>query len=257
MQKKVAFILIDGMRADALLALKHPVIDMLKENSSYTFQGKSVFPSITLPCHFSIFHSTVPTRHGILTNTYTPQVRPIDSLFDRLSSAEKKCGMFYTWEELRDLSRPGSLSASAYLAIKSYPDADRNITDIALPYIEKGELDAVFLYLGLTDHIGHKHGWMSDEYMKTLSTALDCVEKVISILPEDYTLILTADHGGHDRSHGLDIAEDMTIPFFFMGDRFEKGAILVGVSLLDIAPTVTDIIGTFSPREWEGKSLAK
>ena len=46
--------------------------------------AQTVMPSVTLPCHMSLFHSVAPDRHGILTNTYTPQVRPINGICEQL-----------------------------------------------------------------------------------------------------------------------------------------------------------------------------
>ena len=71
----------------------------------------------------------------------------------------------------------------------------------------------------------------------------------------EYTIIVTADHGGHDRAHGSDMYEDMTIPMFFYGPQFAPGREFSGGSILDIAPTIADIIGVAPAREWEGKSL--
>ena len=109
---KVQLILVDGMRPDSLEACGNPYVKTLLENSLYTLDAKTVMPSVTLPCHMSLFHSVDPARHGITTNTYMPQVRPIDGLVERLKG-KAKCGMFYNWEELRDLTRPGSLTCAA------------------------------------------------------------------------------------------------------------------------------------------------
>ena len=49
--------------------------------------------------------------------------------------------------------------------------------------------------------------------------------------------------------------EDMTIPMFFYGPQFEPGREIRGVSILDIAPTIADIMGVAPAKEWEGKSL--
>ena len=46
----------------------------------------------------------------------------------------------------------------------------------------------------------------------------------------------------------------MTIPMFFLGEDFIGGKELKNVSILDIAPTVADVMGIDVPREWEGKS---
>ena len=68
-------------------------------------------------------------------------------------------------------------------------------------------------------------------------------------------MIVTADHGGHDRHHGTDLDEDMIIPAFFYGKEFEHGRILNDLSILDIAPTIADIMGILPDEEWEGRSL--
>ena len=56
---------------------------------------------------------------------------------------------------------------------------------------------------------------------------------------------------------GEDIPEDMTIPMFFHGEMFEAGKAIEHVSLLDLAPTIADIMQVPYAREWEGKSLVK
>ena len=83
------------------------------------------------------------------------------------------------------------------------------------------------------------------------------MRRVYEAVGDEYTIIVTADHGGHDRGHGSDSPEDMTIPMFFIGDRFEAGKKLENVSILDIAPTIADIMSVIPAPEWEGKSLAQ
>ena len=82
---KVMLVLIDGMRPDSLPAVDHPFYHELLKTSRYSLRMQTVMPSVTLPCHMSLFHSVTPERHGILTNTYVPQVRPVNGLssFDR------------------------------------------------------------------------------------------------------------------------------------------------------------------------------
>ena len=109
MSEKVILILVDGMRPDGMMGCGNPFAEKLIKESTYSLKAQTVMPSVTLPCHMSLFHSVDPTRHGIVTNTYVPQVRPIEGLFDRLDKFDKKCAFFYTWEELRDLSRPDHL----------------------------------------------------------------------------------------------------------------------------------------------------
>lgn len=252
MSEKVVLILVDGLRPDAFLGCGHPFAQKLLEISSHAMDAQTVFPSVTLPCHMSLFHSVDPDRHGILTNTYVPQVRPITGLFDQLDTFGKKCGFFYNWEELRDLARPGHLHSSVYLNLHRQERTDAMLTDLAIKFIREHNPDFTFLYMGETDEAGHDHGWMSENYLKTASAAIDNIRRVYEALPEGYTLIVTADHGGHERRHGHNIPEDMTIPICFCGPRFESGKALTGVSIKDIAVTVANLLDVPKVREWEG-----
>lgn len=253
MAEKVVLVLVDGMRPDGMLGCGHPFVKKLISMSSYALDAQTVYPSVTLPCHMSLFHSVDPDRHGILTNTYVPQVRPVVGLFDQLDKFEKKCASFITWEELRDLGRPDHLHTLLCINQHKQEDTDTKITDVAIDYIRREEPDFLFLYLGETDEVGgHSVGWMSETYMGSVHKAMGCIEKVYDNLPEGYTLIVTADHGGHGRSHGENIPEDMTIPICFCGPKFEAGKALEGVSIKDIAVTVTKLLEVPKVKEWEG-----
>ena len=73
---------------------------------------------------------------------------------------------------------------------------------------------------------------------------------------DEYSVIVMADHGGHDRSHGSTLPEDMTIPLFFYGKEFSKGKMIEdNISLLEIAPTIAKLFGIPSEQEWEGKPV--
>jgi len=254
--EKVVLLLVDGMRPDGLLECGHPFVETLLKESRHDLNTKTVYPSVTLPCHMSLFHSVTPDRHGILSNTYVPQVRPVVGLMDQLNQFGKKCASFITWENLRDLSRPDHLHACLCLNLHKAEDTDTKITDVAIRYIKEEEPDFLFLYLGETDEVGgHDCGWMSETYLKSVNKAMGCAERVYNSLPEGYTLIVLADHGGHDRSHGTQMPEDMTIPVCICGPKFEKNTEMSGTSILDIAPTVAKLLEVPRVKEWEGKEL--
>ena len=162
---KVLLILLDGMRSDALGNI--PLVEELKKTSTWCMDAQTVLPSVTLPCHMSLFHSVDPERHGTTTNTYTPQVRPINGLCEVIKAHKKTSAFFYSWEQLRDLSRPGSLAFTALSSgkILKYTVADERSLELFMEYVPKYEPDFAFLYFGLTDASGHGNGWMSDLYL--------------------------------------------------------------------------------------------
>ena len=221
MEKKVILITVDGMRPDGFLACGNPYGAEMMKKGSYTLAGASVVPPVTLPCHLSLFQSVQPVRHGVLTNTYIPPVHAINGLFEQLHNAGKTAAMFYAWEPIRQYAP-----------------------------------DFLFIHMVETDEKGgHDNGWMTQAYLDRISIALDNIRRILETCGDRYDVIVTADHGGHDRTHGLDIPEDMTIPMFFFDSDFEPGAQLENVGLLDLAPTIAKLIGVPPAREWEGRSI--
>ena len=256
MENKVVLVLVDGMRPDGVLNCGHDYVKTLMSLSTWSLSAQTVMPSVTLPCHMSLFHSVDPDRHGVTTNTYVPQVRPIEGLFDRLDKFEKKCAFFNTWEELRDLSRPDHLHTYMCINQHKQEDTDTKITEIAIDYIKREDPDFTFVYLGETDEVGgHSKGWMSETYLGCVNKAFTCIQRIHESLPENYTLIVVADHGGHDRSHGTNLPEDMTIPVLISGPEFEKNKEIENVSIKDIAPTVSKLLIVSFAKEWDGKPL--
>lgn len=257
-KKPVILILVDGMRPDGLTSCGNPFVDTMREKWAYSLHARTVMPSVTLPCHMSLFHSVDPERHGIVTNTYVPQVRPVKGLIDALDDQGFACASFYNWEELRDLSRPGHLRWSQFITMHGIDESDRKVTDAMLRFLPENPCDFTFLYLGETDEAGHDHGWMGPEYETCIRKAVDCIRDVYEQLSDTYTILVTADHGGHERSHGTEAPEDMTIPVFACGPDFRPGETLGDVSIKDLAPTIAKIVGaeaSMLPREWEGRSL--
>lgn len=254
MKNKVILMLIDGMGWEGFNACTHPFAQELKQLGWYNPRSKVVLPSQTLPCHMSLFHSVEPERHGITTNTYTPMARPLPGLFEQLKAAKKTTAMFYGWEQLRDVARPGTLSYAEFLHYALYPDSDQRLTEAAIARIRESQPDFVFLYLASTDDRGHKFGWMTEAYRKCVYDAIGSVEQVIRAFSQEYTILVTADHGGHDRSHGTDDPRDLYVPVFLIGEDFAPNTQFES-NILDIAPTIAAIMGIEPAEEWEGCSL--
>lgn len=256
MNKKVILISVDGMRPDGLKMCGNSYVQELEKMCSYTYNASSMIPSVTFPCHFSMTHSVTPQRHGILSNTYVPQVRPVKGIFEKISDAGGVSAMFYGWEPLRDIALPGTLKFATYINAYMQDSCDTVLTDEAQKLISAHKPDFVFLYMVETDEKGgHDNGWMSQEYLRRISIAIDNVKRIIEKFGEEYSIIVMADHGGHDRSHGTELPEDMTIPLFFCGPDFVAGQTIPDASLLDIAPTIAEVMGIVPDREWEGRPL--
>jgi arylsulfatase A-like enzyme len=253
----VVLTLIDGLRPDALAATNCPNLRALQEQGAYTLKAASIMPSITLPCHMSIFHSVPPTRHGVITNDWMPMARPLPGLVDHASAAGRQCASVYNWEQLRNLSLPGNLTFS-YCRNNSETDlnGDQIIATEAVRYLGSGQPDFMFVYLGTVDTAGHRYGWMSEGYLAQVERVDRALGTLLEALPADATVLLQSDHGGHDRTHGTESPEDMTIPWIVTGPNIRPNyEIQEPVSLLDTAPTLARLLGIMPHPTWEGRCI--
>jgi predicted AlkP superfamily pyrophosphatase or phosphodiesterase len=255
MKPIVLLISVDGMRPDGLLQANTPTIDRLMATGTYTLKARTVMPSVTLPCHTSMLRGVDVPRHGITTNIFTPLARPVPSLFDAAHSAGLRTGSFYNWGELRDLAHPQSLTMDYMIQASHRPHGDRYVADAVSQHVGTEEFDFVFVYMGCTDTAGHDHGWMTDTYIDTISEADECIGQILESVQQagrESIALVMADHGGHERSHGTEMDEDMTIPWILSGSGIPKAELNGQVRIFDTAPTLAALMGLTSPPEWDG-----
>ena len=214
---KAILIVIDGMRPDALEPARTPNLCGLMEAGAYTLAARTVNPSITLPCHASLFLSLPPESHGIDTNVWTAASAAAAGSCGGPAAGRPANGLLFNWEELRDLAPPGALHASLYLNNCSQPDGDLELADLAAGWLRRNDVDFAFLYLGYTDNAGHDFGWMSEAYLSALSRADTAAGRVLAVLPPDVVIVVCSDHGGSGTSHGTECAENVTIPVIIAG----------------------------------------
>ena len=251
----VYLIMIDGLRPDAIDPNRCPALVALLERSAYTLSARSIMPSITLPCHQSIFHSVDPSKHGITANEQLHGT-PLPGLIEILYNAGKRCAFFYNWEPLRTVSQAGTLSLSYYRDNSYFLDGDESNIDDFLRLIARNNLDFGFIYLGNVDTAGHVYGWMSEGYLDQVARVDKALAALLRGLPVEAHVVLQADHGGHDQEHGTDLPEDMTIPWMVNGPTVRRNHQLSSeVTLLDTAPTIARLLGVQPPAEWEGRCI--
>ncbi|MCS6826063.1 MAG: alkaline phosphatase family protein [Caldilinea sp.] len=249
-------LLVDGLRPDALSSVDAPRVEGLMRRGASSLRARSVMPSITLPCHVSIFHSVPPQRHGVMTNAWQPMARPLPGLIEQAKQAGKRCYFFHNWEPLRDLNRPEMLELAFYQNTCYTPEGDRQIAEIAARWIAVDRPDFAFVYFGTVDVAGHQFGWMSDAYLRQIEQVDKAVGMVLDALQPADTVLLQSDHGGHDRTHGTESAEDMLIPWVIAGPSVRRNYVIqTELTLLDTAPTLARILQIPAHPLWEGRCI--
>lgn len=253
---------VDGLRPDAISPERTPSINNLMRRGAYSLAARSVMPSVTLPVHMSMFHGVSPDVHTVTSNEWHPTSGgDLPGMVDLARNAGLRTAAFYTWEPLRDLWRPGALTYSSFINIYG-PDgleSDREIARLAADYLASVQPEFSFVYLGLVDEIGHRYGWLSAEYYAAVGGADAAIAHVLGCLENSGLLsrtacLVLADHGGHDHGHGLDIPEDMTIPWVLAGPGIRQGCELSApVNVIDTAPTLAYLLGLLVPPVWSGR----
>jgi predicted AlkP superfamily pyrophosphatase or phosphodiesterase len=253
---RVVFFMLDGVRPDALSAADCPAVTGLLLRGSSTMRATAVMPCITLPNHTTIFHSVPPTRHGVTSNEWQPMARPVPSLFEVAKAGGLRNAMLYNWEHLRDLARPGTLDAAFFRSSQHHPDGDDITAAAARQVLERDRPDFMFVYFGTVDATGHDYGWMSPEYLAQLERVDRALGSVLADLTDDFAVVVQADHGGHDRDHGLPIPEDLTVPWLVAGPGICRGyTIQRQVTHLDTAPTIAKLLDLAPAAQWEGRAV--
>ena len=256
---KVLFVLVDALRPDAIEASGEDYFQSLMAKGTYCMNARSVIPTQTLPCHVSIFYGVSSERHGITQNDGQIFTREPEGLLETIHRHKKTTAAFHDWEQLRDICKPGSLDYSRYHRMVKPLDniiaGEREMLDDAVRHINRYAPDFVFFYFGSTDVIGHQEGWMSPEYLAAVDHTQRCTRELVESVPDCYTLVFSSDHGGAEKTHQYNLPTDLAIPMIFCGEDFSPGVELQGVSLLDLAPTICDLLGLPINVEWEGKSI--
>jgi len=256
--RRVVVVSIDGARPDALLVAKTPTITRLWKEGSYSFRAQTISPSTTLPAHTSMLTGISPDRHGERDNNWWPGEATVtaETVFSLAKSQGLKTAMVVTKEKFGFLARPGSLDHSELV-----PHLAPDVVLRALAYLKSEKPHLLFIHFADADITGHLHGWMSPEYLIALQTVDDAVEILLRMMEEtklvrETLLIITADHGGHDFTHGTTLPEDMTIPWIAFGPGVREGyEIPDQVVIYDTAATVLLFLGIPIPAHWEGRPL--
>lgn len=253
----VLLVSIDGLRPDALAAVACPNISGLRARGATTLQATTVMPSITLPCHMTMFRSVPPQRHDVFTNEFAPGAALVPGIADVAHAAGKRTGFFFNWGPLRDLAGPLSVDVALWRNdCETNPDSDAILAAEAARCLRAEPFDFAFFYFGTVDPAGHIYKWMSEGYLAQLARVDEALGVLLAALPEESTVLLTSDHGGHRFAHGSDIPEDMTVPWLIAGPGIRRDHTIASpVSLLDTAPTLARVLGCDPPAQWEGRCV--
>lgn len=252
----VVLISIDGLRPDAIGRFATPTLQRLMREGSYTLAASTILPSKTLPSHMSMLSGEPPERHGVLWNdVLSAKADTIETptVFSVARSRGYTTAAFFSKSKFQPLQRPGTLDYSqapgGWFGLWS---SERTVGDVET-HLGTARPNVLFIHLSDPDRAGHDAGWMGDAYGRAVGAADAAVGRVLSAADRaygagNYSVIVTADHGGHDRDHGSDDPRDVTIPWIAWGRGVRTGQLAdSAVSTMDTAATVLWLLGLREP----------
>ncbi|HEY5731876.1 MAG TPA: alkaline phosphatase family protein [Anaerolineales bacterium] len=250
---RVLILTIDGLRPDAISLAPMPNLLDLMQNSAYTLTAQTIFPSSTLPSHASMLTGTCPSKHGVDWNDYIPEMGYAlgTDLFDLAHAAGLQTVIHVGKQKLIQLTEPSSLDIFTYVNDRDLVVAQRLLDDFPQGF------GVLFVHFPLVDGMGHVFGWMSPQQLSVAFRADEALGNLLSELDargirDETLIIITADHGGHDTTHGSSRSEDMTIPWIASGPGIQPKALTTQVHTMDTAATAAFALGLPLPPEWDG-----
>ena len=265
----VLVISIDGLRPDAIEAFGARTLQRLMREGRYSLTARTTLPSKTLPAHTSMLTGVEVDAHGITWNSDEVDEHghvDVPTVFGLARGAGFRTAAFFSKTKFHHLEAPttldyvrspkGGFRDSRWYADRTVNEVRRYLRDDA------AAPNMLFVHIGEPDYAGHVFGWMGRVYGHAVRRADDAVARLLHAVEKrfgrgNFTVIVTADHGGHDRNHGSDDARDTTIPWIVWGEGVSTGSPLApGIRTMDTAATALWLLGVDVPGEWVGSVVA-
>jgi arylsulfatase A-like enzyme len=256
----VIVISIDGLRPDAIDRFGATTLQRLMREGSFTLEASTITPSITLPSHTSMLTGVEPRVHGITWNENHVEEEgkvQVPTIFSIARESGLHTAGFFSKGKFDHILLPGSVDRAVLPAGNGKWLAGATAAEVER-YFASERPNLTFVHFGDTDYAGHLMGWMSSVYGWAVRRADGAVERVLAAAdkafgPDNYTVIVTSDHGGHGRTHGTTAKVDMTIPWIAWGKGVLPGTELPrSVHTTDTAATALWLLGLDTPLAYAG-----
>ncbi|MBI4614164.1 MAG: alkaline phosphatase family protein [Planctomycetes bacterium] len=256
----VLVVSIDGLRPDAIPAARGtPAINALAAAGARAARARTVFPSSTLPSHTSMLTGLVPSRHRVmLWNSYDPERGHIEATtcLELAGRAGYRTAMIAGKEKFWHLSR----------GVDHYERPGGSAGEVAraaAAHMKEAKPGLAFVHFADPDSAGHEHGWMTEPQFEAIREVDRGLARILDALAEaeireTTVIVVTADHGGHGKTHGTWLDEDMSIPWIAAGPGIRKGTLIEReIRTYDTAATALALLGVPVPGDWDGRPVVE
>ncbi len=246
---------------------KLPTVKALLSEGSYSWNAQTIVPSSTLPSHTSMVTGVTVQRHGVTWNDKFRENEgfvKVPTIFELAKKAGLKTAMVFSKSKLKQFAKPQTLDAEEYVG----GDADK-VAKVAVKVIEEVKPNLMLVHFSDPDSAGHGYGWGNEkegvlpsrEFLESLQRCDKATGEIVNALKRNgrwqrALVIVTADHGGHNKTHGSADPEDVNIPWIAAGGLAERnGELKQQIKTMDTAATALAALGLNVPDDWDGKPV--
>ena len=272
----VFIISIDGGKPAVIQATEMPNLKRMAAHGACTWEARTIMPSITLPSHTSMLTGVGPDKHHILWNNYAPEkgICQVPTIFAlaKAHNPSLTTAMIVGKVKFNHLWQPGSLDLFDYKGpqtkrpetpaerIESATHPALEVAKNSARYISASKPALCFIHFPDPDSAGHKFGWGSPEQQEALrhcDQAIGTIEQAVQQagIASSSVILITADHGGHAKTHGEDIPDDRNIPWIASGAGVRSTPLTTHIDTFDTAATALWLLDIPRPESFDGKPV--
>lgn len=267
--KRVVLFALDGISVSGYLQARTPNLDTLLSQGMLSLDTRVVMPSVTLPNWTSHLTGSGPEQHGVTDNGWqidkrnypaveTDEEGYYPSVFGVLKEQLPECktAFYYNWINLFYPYNKKFFDEVSYLKDDAYIPNYKKAFDFIVRNQDFPTL--VFLYSVHTDHAGHAHKWMSEEYIKSIEEADTQIGIFIEHMKkaglyEDTYFMFLSDHGGIGYGHGGLSVDEMIVPWGIVGPKIQSGKMKEPNNTVNTAATILYLFKVKKPLSWIGE----
>jgi hypothetical protein len=234
--------------------------------------------TISGPSWSTILTGVWDDKSGVINNLFDPEPYTkwptVINLLEYELGDNVKTAVVADWKYINDIADAGGYPADENVYIAYNDDEGWEAADdaVAAKTIElinatgAGESTFIFSYQVAVDEEGHLHGGGSPEYRdavintsENIKSILDAVDAWEAATGEEWTVIVTTDHG-HQQSQGLGHGfqspnETSSFIIFDLEGDDNDGVQNLGYQNVDITPTIVDLFGLEQRSDFDGVPL--